>query len=170
MSNPEKELTKEELDAFLAEYAAKPKTEEDETPLMRNARLDREERAQRPELWEDTLRKSKTKAREMAGLVPSLEASFEKSHNVMLSVKAHNDGEAFDVSTSRGEVDHEALNALRSFLDDCTEIRVPNGSFGDDTDCIRFAGLFAGPDEHRLSPEELFKTIKDALAGAEDVR
>ena len=162
--------TKQDIHDFLAEFAA-PKKEVDESPLMKDALLDRDERINHPELWKKELEKSKEKARALTQSIPALEALFKDkdSSDVMLSIKVRNNGRTLEASVLHGEVGHNAFDALQKFLDDCDEVRIASRFYGADIGCVRFAGLFAGSSVYRTSPKRLFDMLKDALASAEEI-
>jgi hypothetical protein len=160
--------TKQDIHDFLAEFAA-PKKEVDESPLMKDALLDRDERINHPELWKKELEKSKEKARTLTQSIPAIEALFKDSSDVMLSIKVRNDGRTLEASVLHGEVGHNAFDALQKFLDDCDEVRIASRFYGADIGCVRFAGLFSGASVYRTSPKKLFDLLKDALASAEEI-
>lgn len=159
---------REDMQAFLAEFAAKP-GKPDESRLMKDAVLDREEKDKNPELWEKTLERSKEKAREILQFIPALDANFQKYPDSMLSIKIGGDGEQLNASVVHGEIDHNALDSLQSLLNDCGEIRIPSRFYGADADCIRFAGLLGGQSISSISPIRFLEMLKEALESAEEL-
>ena len=162
--NTEKTLSKEDMDEFYREFGAHPETESVD-PLVIDALADAKASADH---WKEIVEKSKETARRMAQHISTIEPLFKSGAKI--AIETDSDGETLKASiVSGGDERRDAVEALNSFLAECSEVRIPNKFYGDKVSYVRFPAVFAASGIYRASSEELFALLKETLASAEEV-